>query len=81
MRIKEFYNNLVSFLKPPDFGDEEKNRVAEILNVIALSILAGLIAAILQRIIVGQYQYLLQALIVGVMIVLSILLLRIGRLQ
>ncbi|MBN1397546.1 MAG: PAS domain S-box protein [Bacteroidetes bacterium] len=81
MRIKEFYNNLLSFLKPPDFGDEEKNRVAEILNVIAISLLAGLIVVIFQRLIVGQYQYLFQALIVGVMIIFSILLLRMGRLQ
>ena len=43
------YHKILSLLKPPDFGDEEKNRVAEILNVIALSILAGFTTLVLQR--------------------------------
>ncbi len=81
MRTKELYYKILSFLKPPDFGDEEKNRVAEILNVIALSIFAGFIILIAQRAVIGQYQFLLQTLIIGVMIILSIVLLRIGRLQ
>jgi len=81
MRTKELYNKILSLLKPPDLGDEEKNRVAEILNVIALSILAGFMILIILRLIIGQYQFILQTLIIGVMIVLSIFLLRMGRLR
>jgi two-component system, cell cycle sensor histidine kinase and response regulator CckA len=81
MRTKELYHKILSFLKPPDFGDEEKNRVAEILNVIALSILAGFIMLFFQRAIAGYYRYMLQTLLVGVMIILSIFNLRMGRLR
>ena len=45
----EPFKKMLSLLKPPDFGDEEKNRVAEILNVIALSILTGFTILVLQR--------------------------------
>ena len=81
MRTKEIYRKILSLRKPPDFGDEEKNRVAEILNVIALSILAGFTILVLQRAVAGQFQFILQTILVGVMIILSIVFLRIGRLQ
>jgi PAS domain S-box-containing protein len=81
MRTKEVYYKILSLLKPPDFGDEEKNRVAEILNVIALSILAGFTTLVLQRAVAGQYHFILQTLLVGAMIILSIVFLRMGRLQ
>lgn len=77
----EPFKKMFSLLKPPDFGDEEKNRVAEILNVIALSILTGFTILILQRAIAGQYRLFIQTLIVGSMIILSIVFLRRGRLQ
>jgi PAS domain S-box-containing protein len=72
---------LLSLLAPPNFGDEEKNRIAEILNVIALSILTGFIILVLQRAIAGQYKLFLQILSAGVLIILSIVFLRMGRLQ
>ena len=75
------FEKFLSLLAPPNFGDEEKNRVAEILNVIALSILTGFIILVLQRAIAGQYKLFLQILFIGVMIILSIAFLRKGRLQ
>jgi PAS domain S-box-containing protein len=81
MRTKEIFNKVLSLLKPPDFGDEEKNRVAEILNVIALSILSGFTVLVLQRAIAGQYQLIIQTFLAGAMIILSIVFLRKGQLQ
>jgi PAS domain S-box-containing protein len=81
MRTKEMFDKILSLLKPPDFGDDEKNRVAEILNVIALSILAGFTTLVLQRAIAGQYHLIFQTLFAGVMIILSIVFLRKGRLE
>ena len=75
------FAKFISLLAPPNFGDEEKNRVAEILNVIALSILTGFIILVLQRAIAGQYKLFVQTLFAGVMIILSIVFLRNGRLQ
>jgi PAS domain S-box-containing protein len=75
------FEKFISLLAPPNFGDEEKNRVAEILNVIALSILAGFIILILQRAIAGQFKLIIQTLSAGVLIILSIVFLRNGRLQ
>jgi PAS domain S-box-containing protein len=75
------FERFLSLLAPPNFGDEEKNRVAEILNVIALSILTGFIILVLQRAIAGQYKLFLQILFAGVLIILSIVFLRKGRLQ
>jgi diguanylate cyclase len=75
------FAKFISLLAPPNFGDEEKNRVAEILNVIALSILTGFIILVLQRAIAGQYKLFVQTLSAGVMIILSIVFLRNGRLQ
>ena len=72
------FEKFISLLAPPNFGDEEKNRVAEILNVIALSILTGFIILVLQRAIAGQYKLFIQTLSAGVMIVLSIVFLRKG---
>ncbi len=77
----EPYDKILSLLKPPDLGDEEKNRVAEILNVIALSILTGFTILVLQRVLVGQYHLFIQTLAAGTLIVLSIVFLRYGRLQ
>jgi len=74
------FSKFISLLAPPNFGDEEKNRVAEILNVIALSILTGFIVLVLQRAIAGQYKLFVQTLSAGVMIILSIVFLRNGRL-
>jgi len=74
-------SKFISLLAPPNFGDEEKNRVAEILNVIALSILTGFIILVLQRAIAGQYKLFVQTLSAGVMIILSIVFLRNGHLQ
>jgi PAS domain S-box-containing protein len=81
MRILDQYKKLLSLLQSPDFGDDEKNRVAEILNVIALSILAGFIALVLLRAIAGQYQLFFQTLLAGAMIIQSLVFLRNGRLQ
>jgi PAS domain S-box-containing protein len=81
MRTMEIFDKVLSLLKPPDFGDEEKNRVAEILNVIALSILSGFTVLVLQRAIAGQYQLVIQTFFAGAMIILSIVFLRKGRLQ
>jgi PAS domain S-box-containing protein len=81
MRAKEVYQKIFSLLSPPDFGDEEKNRVAEILHVIALSILSGFTTLVLLRAIAGQYQFVVQTLLVGAMIILSIVFLRKGHLQ
>ena len=75
------FEKFLSVLAPPNFGDEEKNRVAKILNVIALSILTGFIILVLQRAIAGQYRLFIQILSAGVMIILSIVFLRFGRLQ
>jgi PAS domain S-box-containing protein len=75
------FEKFLSLLAPPNFGDEEKNRVAEILNVIALSILTGFIILVLQRAIAGQYNLFLQISIAGVLILLSIVFLRKGHLQ
>jgi PAS domain S-box-containing protein len=75
------FEKFISLLAPPNFGDEEKNRVAEILNVIALSILTGFIILVLQRAIAGQYKLFVQTLSAGVLIILSIVFLRNGRLQ
>lgn len=72
---------IFTLFTPPDFGDEEKNRVAEILNVIGLSILTGFIILALPRALSGQKQFLLQTVSAGVLIVLSIVFLRRGRLQ
>jgi PAS domain S-box-containing protein len=75
------FKKLLSLLAPPNFGDEEKNHIAEILNVIALSILAGFIILVLQRAFAGQYRLFFQIVSAGVMIILSIVFLRFGRLQ
>ena len=75
------FEKFLSLLAPPNFGDEEKNRVAEILNVIALSILTGFTILVLQRAIAGQYKLFVQILSSGVLIILSIVFLRQGRLQ
>jgi len=75
------FEKLLSLLAPPNFGDEEKNRVAEILNVIALSILTGFSILVLQRAIAGQYKLFVQIISAGVLIILSIVFLRKGRLQ
>ncbi|RPI05018.1 MAG: PAS domain-containing sensor histidine kinase [Ignavibacteriae bacterium] len=75
------FERLLSLLAPPNFGDEEKNRVAEILNIIALSILTGFIILVLQRAIAGQYKLFIQIFSAGVMIILSIVFLRKGQLQ
>ncbi len=75
------FEKFLSLFAPPNFGDEEKNRVAEILNVIALSILTGFIILVLQRAIAGQYKLFVQIISAGVLIVISILFLRHGRLQ
>jgi PAS domain S-box-containing protein len=75
------FEKLLLLLAPPNFGDEEKNRVAEILNVIALSILTGFIILVLQRALSGQFRLFIQILSAGVMIIISIVFLRYGRLQ
>jgi PAS domain S-box-containing protein len=72
---------IISFFAPPDFGDEEKNRVAEILNVIALSILTGFAILALPRALLGQNRLLIEALFAGFLIILSVVFLRLGRLQ
>lgn len=77
----EYIQKILSLLKPPDFGDEEKNRVAEILNVIALSILFGFSVIVSLRAIAGHYQLVIQTLFAGLMIILSVVYLRKGRLQ
>lgn len=69
------------FLSPPDLGDEEKNRVAEILNVIALSILTGFLILVLQRLLAGQYELFIETVVAGSLIFLSIFFLRKRRLQ
>ena len=68
-------------ITPPDFGDEEKNRIAEILNTIALSILSGYTILALQRAIAGHSQFFVQMLAAGILIALSIVFLRKGLLQ
>jgi len=75
------FAKLLSLLAPPNFGDEEKNQIAEILNIIALSILTGFIILVLQRAIAGQYQLFLQILSAGVLIILSVVFLRKGRFE
>ena len=75
------FTKFLSLLSPPNFGDEEKNRIAEILNVIALSILTGFLILVLQRVIAGQIKLLLQTFSAGVLIILSIIFLRYGFLQ
>ena len=75
------FAKFLSLLAPPNFGDEEKNRIAEILNIIALSILTGFIILILQRAIAGQVKLYLQIFSAGALIILSIVFLRYGRLQ
>ena len=75
------FEKFISLLAPPNLGDEEKNRVAEILNVIALSILTGFTILVLQRAIAGQYKLFLQTLSAGVLIIISTVFLRKGRLQ
>jgi hypothetical protein len=74
-------DKLLSLFTPPDLGDEEKNRVAGILNVIALSILTGFTILVLQRAFGGHYDLFVQTLSVGVLIILSIVFLRHGHLQ
>ena len=68
-------------ITPPDFGDEEKNRIAEILNTIALSILSVYTILALQRAIAGHSQFFVQMLAAGILIALSIVFLRKGLLQ
>lgn len=72
---------ILSLLTPPDFGDEEKNRIAEILNVIALSILTGFAILAAPRALVGHTTLFIEALFAGFLIVLSVFFLRLGRLQ
>ncbi len=69
------------FIKPPDFGDEEKNRIAEILNVIALSIFSGFLILVLQRAIAGDFTLFIPILFACISIIISIVFLRIGHLQ
>jgi PAS domain S-box-containing protein len=75
------FDRIRTLITPPDFGDEEKNRVAEILNIIAWSILSGFTILALQRAVAGQSQYFIQMLTAGIFIILSIVFLRHGYLQ
>jgi PAS domain S-box-containing protein len=72
---------LLALFTPPDFGDKEKNRVANILNIIALSIFIGFTILVLLRVIEGKYQVSIKMLFGGILIILSIIFLRKGRLQ
>jgi PAS domain S-box-containing protein len=72
---------ILSFFTPPDFGDEEKNRVAEILNIIVLSILTGFVILAIPRALLGQNKLLIETVLAGFLIVLSVVFLRRGRLQ
>jgi PAS domain S-box-containing protein len=77
----EILKKTFSRLTPPDYGDEEKNRIAEILNVSILIILVGFTSSILLRLIDGDYLLMFKMLLGEVFIALSIIFLRSGRLQ
>ena len=71
---------LPALLSPPDFDDEERNRVAGILNVMALSVLAGYIVLFLPHAIFGQFRLSIEIVTAGVLIAFSVFFLRIGKL-
>ncbi len=71
---------LSALLSPPDFDDEERNRVAGILNVMTLSILAGYIVLFLPHAILGQFRLSAGIVAAGMLIALSVCFLRIGKL-
>ncbi len=72
---------LPALISPPDFDDEERNRVAGILNVMALSVLAGYIILFIPHAVLGHFRLSAEIIAAGALIALSIFFLRIGKLQ
>jgi len=78
---KNMLKKFIHYVSPPDFGDEEKNRIAEILTVITLSIMTGFLILAFQRILANQYSLVIETVIAIHLIALSIIFLKKGYLQ
>jgi PAS domain S-box-containing protein len=79
-KVVNILKNILALLSPPDFDDEERNRVAGILHVMAMSILTGYIILFFIHALFGQIQLSVEIIAAGVLIAFSIFFLRIGKL-
>ena len=57
-----------SFLSPPSFEDEEKNRLAHVQHAISMAAFSGLVILLLYRLVIGQFGIVVPLLITAILV-------------